>query len=213
VHLSFRKMSTPTQSLRLVKPDEDVGRVPRLDERSDDDLMLLVGGGHPGAFEVLVRRYQARVLRVAGRRLASAATAREVAQETFFKIFQTATRYQPRGLFSAYLFRVLLRECAMAARSAGAERRRLDRAWELDAGLEPATAVPPEELILRRQRDRDLQEAVTRLSPKLRDAVTLVYFAGLSYQDAAETLRIPMGTLKRRIFDALEKLRCATEGA
>jgi RNA polymerase sigma-70 factor (ECF subfamily) len=206
-------MSTPTHSLRLVKPDEDVGGVPRLEDRSDDDLMLLVSGGHPGAFDVLVRRYQARVLRVAGRRLASAAAAREVAQDTFFNIYQAAPRYQPRGLFSAYLFRVLLRECAMAARSAGAERRRVDRASALDPAVVPTTAVAPEEIILRRQRDRGVQDAVSRLSPKLRDAITLVYFAELSYQDAAETLQIPIGTLKRRVFDGLEKLRSVTEGA
>jgi RNA polymerase sigma-70 factor (ECF subfamily) len=210
--------------LTLVPTTGTAGPRPALEDRSDDDLMLLARGGHPTAFDVLVRRYQARVLQAAGRRLGRSALARDVAQETFLKIFQTAHRYEARGFFCAYLFRVLLRECAMMERKAGAERRRVERLRQesggggqgTGGGSEPAPlpgAPGADELILAREQERELQRAIGRLSPKLRDAITLVFLAGLSYQQAAETLRVPMGTLKRRVFDGLEKLRVLTEAA
>src|SRR4051812_27297496 len=120
-------MSERAPSLVRAPPVMAPGGEPRPEDRSDDELMLLVRGGRATAFDVLVMRYQQKVLRVACRRLGRPALARDVSQETFFKVFRAADQYRPRGAFCAYLFRVLLHECALAERVAGAERRRVDR--------------------------------------------------------------------------------------
>ena len=65
----------------------------------------------------------------------------------------------------------------------------------------------PEARILQRERERDVEAALARLSDKLRDVVVLRYSAGAGYEEIAATLAIPVGTVKRRLFDAVEKLR------
>ena len=94
----------------------------------------------------------------------------------------------------------------MTWRSSRAERRALEYACE------ETTEIPELELLLRERR-RDLRVALGELSEKLRSVVLLRYSAGLSYDEIAETLEIPIGTVKRRLFDAMTKLRESLEGA
>jgi RNA polymerase sigma-70 factor (ECF subfamily) len=177
------------------------GERPAHESRTDDELMLLARGGLDEAFDVLVRRHQARVLRMAGRLLGRSALAPDVAQNAFLEIYRGLARYQAQGKFPAYLFRVLLNQCRIAARSA---KR---------AGVVPeeAPATPGgasgESLILARERQREVEAALQRLSERLRTVVVLRHSGGLSYEEIAETLDLPLGTVKRRLFDAMEKLR------
>jgi RNA polymerase sigma-70 factor (ECF subfamily) len=177
-----------------------------LDCRTDDELMLLARGGHDLAFTTLIRRHQARTLRIAVRYLGRDALAADVTQDTFVEIFRALPRYRAHGKFTSYLYRVLLNRCHMTWRSSRAERRALEFASE-----EP-TEMPELELLLRERR-RDLRVALGELSEKLRSVVLLRYSAGLSYDEIADTLEIPMGTVKRRLFDAMTKLRDSLEGA
>ena len=171
------------------------------DSRTDDELVLLARAGIDEAFDVLVRRHQARVLRMAGRLLGRSALAPDVAQNAFLEIYRGLARYQPQGKFPAYLFRVLLNQCRVAARSAR-------RAGVVTDDL-PATPGDRsgESLILARERQREVEAALARLSEKLRAVVVLRHSAGLSYDEIAEALDLPLGTVKRRLFDAMEKLR------
>lgn len=165
---------------------------------SDDDLMLLARGGAEGAFNVLIRRHQARVLRLAFRYLGDVALAADVVQNTFVALFRAAPQYRAHGKFTAYLYRLLLNQCRMARRSARSHVRAL-----VDmkvSGLSP-------EYVLQRERHREVEQALAELSTKLRDVVVLRFSAELSYDEIAETLDIPTGTVKRRLFDAMAKLR------
>jgi RNA polymerase sigma-70 factor (ECF subfamily) len=200
-------MSDPGARLSLVRRDPGAGAP--LSGREDDELMLLARGGMAGAFAALVRRHQARVLRVAARRLGRGALAADVAQNTFLEIYRALPRYQPRGRFRSYLFRVLLNQCGMARRAAHLDAR------AVAAALAPPAAAPPtqEAEILARERGRDVEAALARLGSKLRDVVLLRFSAELSYDEIAETLAVPVGTVKRRLFDAMEKLRRLMEEA
>ena len=173
------------------------------DDQSDDDLMLLARGGVAGALDALIERHQARVLRLAGRYVGDVVLAADVAQNTFVALFRSAPQYQARGKFKAYLYRLLLNQCRMARRSVRSHVRVLTDLRE--SGLSP-------EHVLQRERQRDLERAVAGLSTKLRDVVVLRFCAELGYEDIAETLDIPTGTVKRRLFDAMAKLRDALEG-
>ena len=174
-------------------------------DRSDDELMLLARGGAEDAFDALIERHQERILRVAYRCLGEAALAADAAQNTFLEVFRALSSYQARGKFTAFLYVVLLNQCRMTKRSARAERRALDASAER-VGLDEAS-------MLAREHGRDLQRALARLSDKLRDVVVLRYGADLSYDEIAETLSIPVGTVKRRLFDAMAKLREMLEDA
>lgn len=173
-----------------------------LASRSDDELMLMARDGAGAAFEALVRRHQARVLRVAARQLGRGGPAADAAQNTFMEIYRCLPRYRPCGVFRAYLYRVLLNQCRMIQRSARSEAARLR---VIEPAVEARESV--EAHIVARERERDLEVALGRLSGKLRDVVLLRYSAGLGYEEIAATLALPIGTVKRRLFDAMEKLR------
>lgn len=175
-----------------------------LADRDDDELMLLVSGGLRTAFDELVRRHRRRLLGVAMRYVKSRGLAHDVTQNTFLEVYRGAARYQPRGSFTSFLYRALLNQCHMARRTARSEERLLAAACQPMARVPPETA---EERILAHERDRRVQLALDRLSEKLRAPVVLRYSAELSYQAIAEVLEIPLGTVKRRLFDALEQLR------
>src|SRR5439155_784457 len=105
-------------SLRVVAPaGEELAGAPVLEGCSDDDLMRLAGGGTPEAFDVLVRRHQLQVLRLAARQLGRVATVADVAQNAFIAVYRALPRYEGRGRFAAYLYRTVLNECRMARRS------------------------------------------------------------------------------------------------
>lgn len=173
---------------------------------SDDALMVAARDGDRAAFDTLVRRHQAAVLRVAARYLGDSALAHDVGQATFVELFRWLHRYQPRERFRAFLMRVALRQCAMTARSRSSARRREDAAPPQDSGAVPETVA------LERERRRQLDAALATLSPKLRAVVVLRYGGGMSNEEVAGALELPIGTVKSRLFAGLAKLREALEG-
>ncbi|HEY3497655.1 MAG TPA: sigma-70 family RNA polymerase sigma factor [Polyangiaceae bacterium] len=168
----------------------------------DDELMALAGGGSERAFDALVRRHQARVLRLAHRYLGDSALAADVAQNTFVALFRSRAEYRPSGRFCAYLYRLVLNQCRMARRSKGNRLRVLIEMR--DFSVTPEYTMP-------RERPRDLEAALGELSEKLREVVILRFCAEQSYEEIAEALDLPTGTVKRRLFDAMAKLRARLE--
>jgi RNA polymerase sigma-70 factor (ECF subfamily) len=172
-----------------------------LAQKDDDSLLLIARGGAPAAFDEVVRRYQQKAVHIANRYCGNVTAARDIAQATFVAIYRALPAYRPRGRFSSYFYRVLLNECAMAHRSLRNEGRAL--------GTLSAPAMcseTPESEILARERERELHLALGRLSERLRVVVALRFGGDMSYQEIAEALELPLGTVKRRLFDALEKL-------
>jgi RNA polymerase sigma-70 factor, ECF subfamily len=176
-----------------------------MSQRSDDELMLLSRAGVAGAFDVLVVRHQARLRRVAARQVGGKALAADLAQNTFLEIYRARDRYQGQGAFRSYLYRVLLNQCRMTRRSASVAQRALDDS-------QPPRSGDDTEL-LQRERRREVERGLDGLSEKLRDVVVLRYCADLDYEEIAQTLGLPLGTVKRRLFDAMAKLRELLEDA
>jgi RNA polymerase sigma-70 factor, ECF subfamily len=203
-------MSDRGPQLTLVPPARGGEEQVPLAGRDDDELMLLARGGLREAFEVIVARHQAQALRVAARRLGQSALAADVAQAAFMDLYRAIPRYQARGCFSAYMYRALLNRCRAAERAPRCERRVkrpiIGPTAELALKVS-APAASAESLVLAQERERDVHRAVAQLSAKLRDVVSLRFGAELSYEEIAQTLELPVGTVKRRVFDAMEKLR------
>jgi len=196
--------------LVLVPPPADAGGVapdPAAAEpaHTDDDWMALARSGRAGAFDALVRRYQARAMTVAYRYLGQRDLAKDVAQNTFLEIYRRLDDYQPQGKFPAYFHRILLNQCRMAARSRRT-RSRLEEEFASAPLDEPAAALPDEE-ILARERQRRIERGLLRISEKLRSALVLQFSAELSQAEIAEVLDIKIGTVKSRVSAALVALR------
>jgi RNA polymerase sigma-70 factor (ECF subfamily) len=161
---------------------------------TDDELVALAVADTLGALDTLVRRHQARVLRIASRYLSDTTLVEDVAQCAFLELLRSYDRYERRGRFSSYLYRIVINQCRMAGRKERAARRQcaptsIERAQE--------SSLPNE----------SLQRALSQLSEKLRSVVVLRYAADLDLAEIAETLDVPIGTVKRRLFDAMAKLR------
>lgn len=179
-------------------------KVTPLADRADDELLVLARGGAVAAFEELIRRHQVSALRIATKWLGDAAAGKDAVQNTFEQIYRALPRYRCEGRFVGYLHRVLINECRMARRSSIRYRRRVA---ELDAP-EPAAHAPASEGdLLARERRREVDAALQQLSDSMRDVVVLRFTEDLSYQEIAEVLDLPVGTVKSRLFTGLKKLR------
>jgi RNA polymerase sigma-70 factor (ECF subfamily) len=115
-----------------VRPGPPLTLVPTMTDapielRTEDELMLLTRGGMQAAFRVLVRRHQARVLRIASRYLRDPSLATDIAQTTFLEVYRNRERYRPCGKFVPYLCRIAINQCRMTIRSRRRARAERDR--------------------------------------------------------------------------------------
>lgn len=164
---------------------------------SDEQLMLAFGRGSTEAFSELFSRYQQPVFGFFRRRLAEAAQAEELTQETFLAIFRASSRYEPSALFRTYLY-------AIALKILNAHRRKMAfRATFLgqsSASREPALESDAHAEVL-------LRQALAKLQAIEREIVLLREFEQLSYAEIAAVLRLPVNTVRSRLFRARMALR------
>jgi RNA polymerase sigma-70 factor, ECF subfamily len=154
---------------------------------SDEALMLEFQGGSRAAFEELFARYRKPLYGFFGRRLNNPERAEDLAQETFLAVIRAASRYEPRALVRTYLYGIALKLLA-------AERRKFLTSSTLgQAAPEPKTGGTPECGLWVRQ-------AMEKLDAPDREILMLREYEQLSYSDIAELLRIPVNTVRSRLF-------------
>lgn len=158
---------------------------------------VLVGAARAGdveAFEVLVRRYELPMYRVALRMLASRADAEDATQEAFVVAWQKLARFRGESAFSTWLYRIVINRCLNARCS----HRPWDRLTEpmLDGAGDPA------EIAERRERWHAVAEAMRSLPGEQRAALVLREFEGLSYAEIAQVLGITVAAVKGRVHRA-----------
>ena len=182
--------------------------------RSVNDDAALVGrcvAGDERAFRELVQRYQARVYSLAYRMLRIREDAEDITQETFVRMFRAASRYDPERPFSSWLFTIASRLCidhmrrrrvptiSMFQREHGSTEE-----WTLELPDQGPGPVEETEQLEEEQRMRAL---VDRLPEHYRIVVMLRHQEDLSYEEIAEALDMPLGTIKARIHRARGLLR------
>ena len=167
-----------------------------VDGRTDEQLMVAFARGQTDAFAELFTRYKQPLVGFFRRRLADPAPAEELAQETFLAVLRGTARYEATALFRTWLyaigFRILRahrRKAAFRAMFAGSAD-----------GREPAT---------HQHLDHDLliRDAVAKLDRMDREMVLLREFEQLSYTEIAALLRVPVNTVRSRLFRARMELR------
>jgi RNA polymerase sigma-70 factor (ECF subfamily) len=174
---------------------------PATGERDDDTLMLAARAGERDAFDALVRRHQRRVVGYAQKFFNHPALAHDIAQDVFVDVLRALPHYRPEGHFTAFLYRVTLNRCRMAA-----------RARRYEESLQRAVSVPAEDTP-DRERERAVQAAMMQLTEKQREVLLLRFFAELSLQEIGRALGIRLGTVKSRLFGAVAALRKVMAGA
>jgi RNA polymerase sigma-70 factor (ECF subfamily) len=153
---------------------------------SDEALMLEFQRGSREAFEELFARYREPLYGFFRRRLESNARAEDLMQETFLAVIRATARYQPRSLVRTYLYAIALKLLAV-------ERRKQIRD-PLPAQPEPAPAPGRADQALW------VRQAIQRLEPLEREILMLREFEQLSYAEIADLQRIPVNTVRSRLF-------------
>lgn len=176
---------------------ENPDAVNRSTAQTDEQLMVAFSRGSTEAFSELFSRYKQPVFGFFRRRVADPAQAEELAQETFLAVLRASSRYEPRSLFRTYLY-------AIGFKILGAHRRKTAfRATFLGAATgfrEPAGPDAADAELL-------LRQAVGKLERVDREILLLREFEELSYSEIAGLLRLPVNTVRSRLFRARVALR------
>lgn len=168
----------------------------------DDDQTLVAAAlsGRPEAFGTLVERYDRAVYHLAYRTMRDAEEARDVAQEAFFKAYRSLRTFKSGSKFSTWIFAIAYHACC--------DRLARRKRYSNDEMPERAdTAAGPEQQAVASDEARRLRAAIEALPEKYRTVITLYHLQGRQYDEIAEVLGMPMGTVKTHLFRAKEQLR------
>jgi len=158
---------------------------------SDEALMLEFQGGSREAFEELFARYREPLFSFFRRRLESKERADDLTQETFLAVIRATSRYQPRALVRTYLYGIGLKLLA-AERRRGRRSDPTPQADSVDGALDNSLWV---------------RRALEKLDASEREILMLREYEQLSYSEVAELLRIPVNTVRSRLFRARMALK------
>jgi RNA polymerase sigma-70 factor (ECF subfamily) len=164
----------------------------------DAQFMARAATGDDGAFEQLVKRHQKNLLNYFVR-MGAYAECEDLVQNTFVRLYQFRHRYQATAKFTTFLYTLAYRVWADLG-------RKNQRREKLSAHLR-VVAESTETNADERCPHIDVEAALDQLSHKLRDVVVLHFYQGLPYQEIADVLRIPLGTVKSRMNLAIQALR------
>lgn len=164
-----------------------------MSHRSDEELMLAFKGGEALAFGELFARYKNPIYGYVRRRVDDPGRAEEITQDVFLALVQHRNGYEVRASFRTYLYRIALNRVV-------AEYRKKKEDQPLPA--DPAVSAGGDPSVV-----QQVREALAQLEPEQREIVLLREYQGLSYQEIAEVLKIPVGTVRSRLFRAKLALR------
>ncbi|HET7451605.1 MAG TPA: sigma-70 family RNA polymerase sigma factor [Thermoanaerobaculia bacterium] len=188
------------------------------DALSDEEIVARIVRGEGDLFPVLVRRYQTRIVAHLARVVGSREEGLDLSQEIFLKVFQALPRYNAEYKFSTWIFRI--------ASNAGIDflRKRRIRTVSMDApppgeGDEapaarefPAAGLDPYGELRNEERRAKIGREIAALPPEFRELIALRHFAGLSYEEIADTKKMPLGTVKNKLFRARAVLKSRLAG-
>lgn len=156
--------------------------------------------GDLDAFNELMDAHEDRVFAICIRMLQDREAALDATQDTFLTVFRKADRYKAQAAFSTWLYRVAVNTCYDHLRRR--KRKQTERLPETHDPADPSAADAFGSVEVR----PDIDAALAELSPEFRAAVVLVDLQGMSLEQAGDTLDIPMGTVKSRLFRARKQL-------
>jgi RNA polymerase sigma-70 factor (ECF subfamily) len=193
----------------------------RMSEAQVDQLLVeRVQKGDKKAFDLLINKYQHRIISLVGRYVSDPAEAMDVAQEAFIKAYRAIDRFRGDSAFYTWLYRIAIN----TAKNWLVSRKRRPPSTDIDAAdaeqydLESRLKEQgtPENELLREEIKQTVFKTIAALPDDLRTAIMLREMDGMSYEDIAVTMDCPIGTVRSRIFRAREaidqKLRPLLEG-
>lgn len=175
---------------------------------TDQQLVARVQKGDKRAFDLLVLKYQGRILSLVMRFVHDSYEAQDITQEAFIKAYRALGKFRGDSAFYTWLYRIAINTAKnhLVSRSRRPPANGVDAQdaeyFDGDHGLKNIES--PERLMLRDEIDATVQNSIAKLPEDLRVALTLREYEGLSYEDIATVMDCPVGTVRSRIFRARE---------
>ena len=187
---------------------------PRL---TDQEVVLLARGGREAAYRELVRRYERPVFALLYRMVRDRELAEDLAQETFVKALNAIESYRPEFKFSSWIFKIAnnaaidhLRRRELDTLSLdGSPHAETPEAMQATAPQIGARQESPLDAVEARELGGAIEAAIGRLRPEYRSCILLRHVEGRAYEEIAEILDLPLGTVKTYIHRARNELRLA----
>lgn len=179
-------------------------------QESDQQLVERVQKGDKAAFDLLVIKYQHRVLGLVSSYVKDYQEVQDVAQEAFIKAYRAIDRFRGDSSFYTWLYRIAVNTAKNHLVSKGRKLPESDIDVHdpefLDGESSLKVVDTPEANLYRDEMERIIYDAISRLPDELRTAVMLREFDGLSYDEIAHVMNCPVGTVRSRIFRAREAI-------
>lgn len=176
----------------------------------DQELVRRVQRGDSAAFDLLVRKYQHRIAALIGRYISDWSECQDVAQDTFIRAYRAIGNFRGDAQFYTWLHRIAVNT---AKNHLVAHKRRpptedidVGDAEQFDSGIRLRDTDTPDRELARQQMEQVVMRAVDALPEELRTAITLREVEGLSYEEIAQRMDCPIGTVRSRIFRAREAI-------
>lgn len=183
---------------------------------TDSDVMLVerAVAGDQGAFELLVIKYQRRIQRLIGRMVRDVDLVEDIAQETFIRAYRALHQFRGDAQFYTWLYRIAVNTAKKFLLELKRDPTVSESAFKLDedsdetyyARSEPISDETPESVLAAKEIGAAVNAALVALPEDLQQALTLREIEGLSYEDIAEVMNCPIGTVRSRIFRAREAI-------
>jgi RNA polymerase sigma-70 factor (ECF subfamily) len=176
----------------------------------DQALVERVQKGDKRAFDLLVRKYQHKLVSVVGRYVNDWSECQDVAQEAFIRAYRAIGNFRGDSQFYTWIYKIAINTAKNYLVSQGRRPPTDDIAVEdavlFDSSTRLRESATPERELLRQEIERTVFATVEGLPEELRQAITLREVDGLSYEEIAEAMNCPIGTVRSRIFRAREAI-------
>jgi RNA polymerase sigma factor (sigma-70 family) len=192
-----------------------------LTEKAQRDLKLVelaIEHGDQKAYAQLMSYYKDAIYFMLLKMTNNADDAEDMTIEAFGKAFKRLDQYTPEYAFSTWLFKIASNNCIDFIRKKKIDLLSINRVYDDEEGIEMSHNIPghgqdPEEKMIEKQKIKLMRDVVDKLKPHYKQLVTLRYFEEMSYEEIADEMKLPLGTVKAQLFRAREFLYNFIKGA
>lgn len=184
-----------------------------LSDKAKHDLVLVEQAidGNQKSYAELLDRYKDAIYFMLLKMVNNKSDAEDLTIEAFGKAFKNIHQYTPNYAFSTWLFKIATNNCIDFIRKKKKLTLSIDKTFENQEGSEMAQNIPagvldPEENFIKKQKIKLMREIVDKLKPRYKSLIEMRYFQELSYEEIADELKLPLGTVKAQLFRAREFL-------
>jgi len=177
---------------------------------TDRELVERVQKGDKRAFDLLIRKYQHKIVSVISRYVSDWSECQDVAQEAFIRAYRAIGNFRGDAQFYTWIYKIAVNTAKNHLVSQGRRPPKddiaVDDAMLLDGGAWLKDRATPEHELLRQEIEQTVFDTVEQLPEELKTAITLREVDGLSYEEIAERMNCPIGTVRSRIFRARDAI-------